>query len=101
MSSQAFDGSVIVLPSATSLWPVTSAAAFTLSDFRQLIDLRGTFDVCLLGCGAQMAPLARDLRLALKDAGVTLDPMDTGAACRTYNVLAAEGRAVAAALIAI
>jgi uncharacterized protein len=37
----------------------------------------------------------------LKEAGLSVDPMDTGAACRTYNVLMGEGRAVAAALIAI
>jgi uncharacterized protein len=41
------------------------------------------------------------LRTALKAAGISSDPMDTGAACRTYNVLAGEGRAVAAALIAV
>jgi uncharacterized protein len=37
----------------------------------------------------------------LRDAGVVVEAMDTGAACRTYNVLMAEGRRVAAALIAI
>jgi uncharacterized protein len=39
------------------------------------------------------------LRSALRAAGIALEPMDTGAACRTYNVLVAEGREVAAALI--
>ena len=72
-----------------------------LADFQPLIALAGTLDVCLLGCGAHMQPLPRDLRAALKDAGLTVDPMDTGAACRTYNVLTGEGRAVAAAVIAI
>ena len=41
------------------------------------------------------------LRGLLRAAGIVLEPMDTGAACRTYNVLAAEGRRVAAALIAV
>ncbi len=37
--------------------------------------------------------------LGLRATGIALEPMDTGAACRTYNVLVAEGRRVAAALI--
>ncbi|TIS10737.1 MAG: hypothetical protein E5X09_14785, partial [Mesorhizobium sp.] len=41
------------------------------------------------------------LRSALKEAGISADPMSTGAAVRTYNVLLAEDRAVAAALIAV
>jgi uncharacterized protein len=41
------------------------------------------------------------LRRALREAGIVTEIMDTGAACRTYNVLAAEGRRVAAALIAV
>jgi uncharacterized protein len=41
------------------------------------------------------------LRAALKAAGIALEPMDSGAACRTYNVLMAEGRLVAAALLPV
>ena len=76
-------------------------ASLSLADFEPLIALAGTLDVCLLGCGEHMLPLPRDLRMALKEAGLTVDPMDTGAACRTFNVLTGEGRAVATALIAI
>lgn len=66
-----------------------------------MLALAGKVDVCLLGAGPRLLPIPRALRTALKDAGVPTDPMDTGAACRTYNVLAGEGRAVAAALIAV
>jgi uncharacterized protein len=96
-----FQGSVIVTPGQAMAWPVGSFAQLTIADFAPLIALAKGFDVCLLGCGMQMQPLPKDIRLALKDAGLTVDPMDTGAACRTYNVLVGEGRAVAAALIAI
>jgi uncharacterized protein len=41
------------------------------------------------------------LRGVLRNAGIAVEPMDTGAACRTFNVLVAEGRRVAAALIAV
>ncbi len=43
---------------------------------------------------------AADVRRAFAEAGVSLEAMDTGAACRTYNILLAEGRPVGAALVA-
>ena len=101
VSGVAFQGSVIVIPTAAIAWPVASITGLTVADFEPLIARRAELDVCLLGCGAQMLPLPKDIRLALKEAGLYVDPMDTGAACRTYNVLMGEGRAVAAALIAI
>ncbi|TAN00807.1 MAG: hypothetical protein EPN45_13795, partial [Rhizobiaceae bacterium] len=55
----------------------------------------------LVGTGSELKPLPRELREALKLAGVFADPMNTGAAVRTFNVLLAEDRAVAAALIAV
>ena len=56
-------------------------------------------EILLIGSGAtfEMAPAA--LRSALGARGVSIESMDTGAACRTYNVLMAEDRRVAAALI--
>jgi uncharacterized protein len=101
ISGTAFQGSVIITPAGVASWTVASMSALSLADFQPLIAIADTLDVCLLGCGDQMMPLARDLRAALKEAGLTIDPMDTGAACRTYNVLTGDGRAVATALIAI
>ena len=47
----------------------------------------------------QYGGVAGELRATLREAGIALEPMDTGAACRTYNVLVSEDRRVAAALI--
>ena len=55
--------------------------------------------ILLLGCGRQMLPVPSALREELRAHGVVIDAMDTGAACRTYNVLLAEDRRVAAALL--
>lgn len=56
-------------------------------------------EVVLLGTGtSQRFPSRELLRLAL-DRGVGIEVMDTGGACRTFNILMAEGRRVAAALI--
>jgi uncharacterized protein len=48
-----------------------------------------------------MRPIPADLKAALKAAGISSDPMNTGAAVRTFNIMLLESRAVAAALIAI
>ena len=101
VSNVKFQGSLIVTSSNVTPWNVTSLDAISLADFQPLIALAKTIDVCLLGCGSQMQPLPPEIRIALKDAGLTVDPMNTKAACRTFNVLTGEGRAVVAALIAI
>ena len=51
--------------------------------------------------GDTMRMIPRELRSALKEAGISVDPMSTGAAVRTYNIMLSESRAVAAALIAV
>jgi uncharacterized protein len=100
-------GSVIVFRERTASWPV---AAFDRIDIDALAGalaaaesdpLAGRVELLLLGCGARLIPPPPALRARLKQIGVALEPMDTGAACRTYNVLAAEERRVAAALIAV
>jgi uncharacterized protein len=55
----------------------------------------------LLGTGGRHELPAAQVRRAAEEAGVALESMDTGAACRTYNILLAEGRPIGAALIAV
>lgn len=66
-------------------------------DFARILDLRP--EIALLGTGARQRFPPPRLYRALTDAGIGLEVMDTGAACRTYNIIAAEGRRVAAALV--
>ncbi len=61
----------------------------------------GDIELLLVGTGLDIAAIDPALRGWLKDAGVGLDVMQTGAAARTYNILVAENRKVAAALIAV
>jgi uncharacterized protein len=102
VSGRAFEGSILVLTDRTAAWPVADIASMTLDGLTEVVEAAraGTIDLLLVGCGARMAPIPAQLRQALRDVGVVVEPMDTGAACRTYNVLMAEGRRVAAALIA-
>ncbi len=58
-------------------------------------------EILLVGCGPCFLAEPAGLRAALREAGAVLEWMDTGAACRTFNVLLAEDRRAAAALIAV
>ncbi len=102
VSGVVYDGAVIVTPSSTVDWAFQGEDISDLSedDFAPLIAQVQEIDVVLLGTGARIAFLKPFLKQALKDKGLNVDVMDTGAACRTYNVLMAEGRRVAAALLA-
>ncbi len=58
-------------------------------------------ELLLVGTGASMQPLSPALRASFREKGISVDVMDTGAACRTFNVLLAEERKVAAAVLAV
>jgi uncharacterized protein len=93
---------VIVFPESTLSWPVTSMAEVTPLSLAPVSDRAGTevaIEILLLGCGRRMARVAPALRDALLQFQIVIDAMDTGAACRTYDVLLTEGRRVAAALL--
>jgi len=91
-------GPVLVFPYRTIAWDVASAAAVTWESLAPVVE-HGGIQILLLGLGRSMNTVPHTLRSTLRGAGIALEPMDTGAACRTYNVLVAEGRHVAAALI--
>lgn len=94
-------GSVLVFPGTTEAWPVGSAANIAAADLAPVLARAAEIELLLLGCGRFMVPLKAELRQQLRRAGIVVEAMDSGAACRTYNVLLAEGRQVAAALIAV
>lgn len=102
VSGEAFAGPVIVMPGKSFSWQVASLAEpLTVSDFDILFPEAEQLDVVLVGLGARMGSIPFPLRQALKERGLAVEFMDTGAACRTYNVLMAEGRRVAAALLPV
>lgn len=94
-------GPILVTPERCVAWTAASAADIAPDDLGPALAMVPPVEVLVLGCGlkASFVPPAR--RAALKAAGIALEVMDTGAACRTYNVLLAEGRRVAAALIPV
>jgi uncharacterized protein len=92
---------VLVTPTVTTTWNVTRAEDLSLDTLAPLKDAATPTDLLVLGCGARAIFIATDLRAAIKGAGMALEVVDTGSACRIYNVLLAEGRRVAAALIPV
>jgi len=90
--------SLIVLPAQVITdWSVASFDTLTEQHFERIAELKP--EVVLLGTGAKHRFAHPRLSRALTEAGVGLECMDTAAACRTYNILMAEGRHVAAALL--
>ena len=101
VSGQSFNGSVLVRPEGCQSWPVSRMAEVTVESLSPIWSEGDVPEVLLLGCGPKLVFLSAEIRRQVREAGPVLDFMDTGAACRTYNVLLSEGRRVAAALIAI
>ncbi len=100
VSGQNYTGGVLVTADAVTPWSFSgNPMQITLIDLEPLFSMVGSVDVVLLGMGKVAPFLLPDVRRALKEKGLAIDVMDTGAACRTYNVLIAEGRRVAAALL--
>jgi uncharacterized protein len=94
-------GSLLLLPSGIYAWEVSSFGEISLKSFARVIAEADAVDFLLLGTGESQLFPEPDIREALASADIGLEVMDTGAACRTWNILLAEERAVAAALIAV
>ena len=93
-----YHGSILVFADRTLSWSVSSVSDVSWESLAPVIE-HGGVQILLLGLGRTMRLMPFALRSALHAAGVVLEAMDTGAACRTYNVLVAEERQVAAALL--
>ncbi|MTI45684.1 uncharacterized protein JM93_00688 [Roseibium hamelinense] len=94
-------GSILCLPSGIYGWNIAAASDLSLARFQKVFDETGDIEVLLVGTGPDLCPLPADIKAAFREAGILADPMSTGAAVRTLNVLLSEDRAVAAALIAV
>ena len=78
-------------------WQVDGFDALDETHFAYFLDLKP--DVLLVGTGARQRFAHPRLYRTLTDARIAIEFMDTPAACRTYNILVAEGRKVVAAIL--
>jgi uncharacterized protein len=94
-------GSVLILPDRTLSWPVGAAGDISLLSLAEVVRRPDRARILVVGCGRTLVSKPSQLDTDLRAAGIGLEWMDTGAACRTFNVLLLDQRPVAAALIAI
>jgi uncharacterized protein len=98
VNRQRFERSLVVLPDRILLdWPATSFEALAPEHLAALAGLDQ--EIILLGTGARLRFPRPEIMQSLTRSGVGVEVMDVQAACRTYNILLAEGRRVAAALL--
>jgi uncharacterized protein len=94
-------GSVLVFPDKVLPWAPRAADEIDLASLDALRLVQPVPDILVVGVGATSALIAPELRRAIRQLGPAVEAMSTPSACRTYNVLLAEGRRVAAALIPV
>lgn len=92
IGGKVYEGALLVLPHSVAPWGGYGDAA-------RLLALK--VDVLFMGTGPETTHIPKELRIALEGAGIGVEPMASPAACRTYNVLLAEGRRVAVALLPV
>ena len=98
INRQRFEGPVLVMPEGEiEPWPVESFDTLAAADFEAL--LARSPELVLLGTGEQQRFPHPRLVAPLTNAGIAVDSMTTHAACRTFNILMAEGRRVLAVLL--
>ena len=101
VSGTRHSGSLFLLPRLTTLWaPPTNLDSLTAADLLPLLG-EPVAPLLVLGTGAAPMHPFNELGAALRGHGVAFELLSTPAACRTWNVLMSEGRAAAAALVAI
>ena len=101
ISDNKYDHSVLVFPDQIIPWSPIDTNNLIVDDFKKVLTVGPIVELLLLGCGKTTWFLPLPLRDELKEMGLVLEPMDTGAACRTFNVLLGENRRIAAALMLV
>jgi uncharacterized protein len=97
IGAQTFHCSCIVSPTQAREWAISSLERLTVDDLAPLLEPLP--QVVVLGVAATSPRASVGIRRAFEQRSIALETMELGAACRTYNVLATEGRAVVAGLI--
>jgi len=100
VNQDSYTRSLVVLPGQVIAdWPPQAFEELALAHLAALVTLRP--ELVILGTGRRQRFPRAELLAPLVEAGLGWEVMDTGAACRTYNILMSEGRNVAAALLMI
>ncbi|MGD8326305.1 MAG: Mth938-like domain-containing protein [Sphingomonadales bacterium] len=101
ISGTTYSQAVLVFPRRAITLEVSTLEELTVEHLQPLVEGDEKTEILLLGCGTQMQFLPEELSKGLAMVGIAADPMDSGAAARTYNMLMMEDRRVAALLLPI
>ena len=99
VSQEYYTSSILVTPDWTKPWSVQNFDDISINSLAPI--LAEEAEILIIGAGERMQLMASLLRQEFREAKIAVDIMDTGAACRTYNLLMGDGRRVAAALLAL
>lgn len=94
-------GSILMLPSGVRAWAAADKQPWAGSQFADVFAEADSIELLLIGTGVDLRPLPEALRWRFKELKISLELMTTAPAARTYNILVAEGRKIAAALISV
>lgn len=95
------EGSIMLLPHSIVDLPVSDHAQFTVDLFECVFAPGENVEIMILGTGKTYKTPASEIIQSFVEHKTGLEAMDSGAACRTYNILVSEGRRVAAAILAV
>ena len=101
MNQRRIEGSILILPGVVKNLDANAQTDFGLDLLAPVFTAMDEIEIMILGTGVTQKFPSMELKKPFLENNIALEPMDTGAACRTYNILVSEDRRVAAALIAI
>ena len=101
VSGQQYGGSILVFAEHTECWPVADWSRVEADDFKKILQAEPLPEIVIVGCGERFEMVPKSIKQLFRHYAIPVEAMDTGAACRTYNILLGEGRRVIAAMIAV
>lgn len=105
VAGDVYDGSILIWPDQCLTWAARSVADLDAGNLHHIVTgpdaPEPTAELLVIGCGGTFVAPPKGLRQDLRARGIAVEWMDTGAACRTFNVLLGEDRRAAAAILAV
>lgn len=95
------EGALLIHAGGVLPWSADTLEKADMKSLQPMLDEADPLDFLIFGTGTGMRPVPKTLKIALRKRNIGCEGMDTGAACRTYNILLMEDRRVAAALLPV
>jgi uncharacterized protein len=101
VTGEKFENNIIIFPDSIHKFQSSNIENAKPEDIAEIEKKADEIEILLVGCGAATEFFSNEIEVKLKNKNINIEYMDTGAACRTYNVLLSEERKVAVVLIAV